>query len=223
MKTPCLLALVVLPVALLTSPVARAQSGDEAPPPAADDSADTPDPSLVPGATISESAAQNNDDSGASSRSSGAIIGQPGAGYGTGFTVSALGGIGSYEAGFFGLGLGGFFGIPIVRDGFIPSLNESFHLEVGMITNIVFTSFGEFGYLSPVGGVRWDFHILESFTAYAALRSGIALGIDIPTDFYFDTAVGGFWRFSQPVAVRFELGGGVVGSFFVSGGIAFFL
>jgi hypothetical protein len=166
--------------------------------------------------------AQNDDANRSSSRSGGLIVDKPNAGYGTSMTISALGALGSYSDDF-GIGVGGLFGLPIVEDGFIPSLNESFHLEFGLFTNIAFTELRDFTWLSPIGGVRWDWHIVQEFTAYAALRTGVAIGIDrADSDFYFDGLIGGFWRFSKPVAVRFELGGGVLGSG-ISGGVAFFL
>lgn len=152
----------------------------------------------------------------------GPIIAEPGAGYGTGINVSALFGVGGY-GNVFGIGFGALGGYPIVRDGFIPSLNESFHIEAGVLTNIGFYSSGQDGiYVSPVGGVRWDFHFFENLTAYAALRTGVGIGSGrFGTIFYFDGALGGFWRFSQLLAVRFELGGGIAGAG-VSGGMAFF-
>ncbi len=153
----------------------------------------------------------------------GAIINKPGAGYGTGMTLSFLGGVGGY-GGAGGLGIAGIFGLPLVPDGFIPSLNESFHLELGAFTNFGFRGapFGDIVIFTPAAGVRWDFHIVKEFTAFAAIRSGVGFGIsNSGTIFYFDGLVGGFWRFSQAVAVRFEVGGGVIGGG-VSGGIAVF-
>lgn len=156
------------------------------------------------------------------SSSSNIIIDRPGAGYGNGFNISLLGTLGSY-GNTFGLGVGGLAGIPIVAEGFIPTLNDSFHLEFGAFTHASFYEYGEDGfYLSPVAGVRWDFNILRSFTAFLALRGGISIPLSrYSADAYFDAALGGFWRFSDLMALRFEFGGGVVGTG-VSGGLAFF-
>lgn len=149
------------------------------------------------------------------------IIGRPGAGYGTGLNISVLGSFGGY-GGAVGAGIGGVFGFPLLREGFIPSLNDSFHLEFGMFTNVGFYSFGgDAVYFSPFAGARWDFNIVESFTAFAAIRTGPAIGLSrVGTTVYFDGMVGGFWRFAKPVALRFELGAGVVGGG-VSGGVTF--
>lgn len=168
--------------------------------------------------------AQNGEGGGAGGGGgNGVIINKPNAGYGTAFNISALGGIGSYGNSF-GVGFGGIVGIPIVKDGFVPSLNESFHLEFGAFTNLAFLSFRTDAWFSPVAGVRWDFHIFEQFTAYAAFRGGVAIAVADQTSSlpYFDGLIGGFWRFSKPVALRFEFGGGVVGTG-VTGGVAFFL
>ena len=150
-----------------------------------------------------------------SSSSGGSIIGRPGEGYGTGMTVSGMFQLASVEN-TFGIGISGIFGYPILPEGFLPSVNESFHIEAGLITNIAFidSEFISDGvYISPVVGARWDFHFLESLTAYAALRTGVAIGASVfGSDLYLDASVGGFWRFTKPIALRFEVGGGVVGA-----------
>lgn len=167
------------------------------------------------------STAEAQENAAGASASSGTIIGQPGAGFGTGFTVSVVGSFGAYDQ-VVGAGVGGLFSFPLLRDGFIPSLNDSFHLEFGAFTTVGFYEFGQDAvWFSPVAGARWDFHIVEPFTAFVALRSGPALGLNrVGSTLYLDGVVGGFWRFSKPVALRFEIGGGVLGGGF-NGGVAF--
>jgi hypothetical protein len=73
-----------------------------------------------------------------------------------------------------GVGIGAKYSIPIVKNGFIPKLNNYFSVEFG----------GDFGYLVQPGyswyfigvgaDVRWSFVIVPRFTAYAFLGFGLA-------------------------------------------------
>ena len=74
----------------------------------------------------------------------------------------------------FPLGIGGTFYIPLVKDGFIPPLNDEFGIDFG--ADLVFF----FGYTSPVAiwipvSVLWTFHITDRFAVYA--KAGAALRI----------------------------------------------
>lgn len=79
-----------------------------------------------------------------------------------------------YFYGGFGMGAGATFYIPLVKDGFIPPLNDEFGLDFG--ADLVFF----FGYYAPVSitipvSALWTFHITDKFSAYA--KVGIALKI----------------------------------------------
>jgi hypothetical protein len=110
----------------------------------------------------------------------------------------------------FNLSPGVLVGIPLVDKGFVP-INDSFYLEVGAWTHIQFdpSAFG----LSPFGGVRWNFHLMEVWDAYAALRAGVRLGFGEgqATDFNLGGALGTTWKFSESVGLRGEFGGGLLG------------
>jgi len=105
----------------------------------------------------------------------------------------------------FPLTLGGRFYIPLVPDGFIPSLNEEFGLEFGLDFNITFLSSNYtyndstlFGFGVPVD-VLWDFHITPTFDAYAKLGLVIAHG-------FSDRAYGGFWwTIREAVGLRLKI------------------
>jgi hypothetical protein len=88
------------------------------------------------------------------------------------------------------LTFGGRFYIPLVQDGFIPSLNDEFGLEFGLDFNITFlssiyTESSVFGFGVPVD-VLWDFHITPNFDAYA--KAGLVIG-----SVFSDRTYGGFW------------------------------
>jgi hypothetical protein len=88
------------------------------------------------------------------------------------------------------LTFGGRFYIPLVHEGFIPSLNDEFGLEFGLDLNITFLAsrYNEssvFGFGVPAD-VLWDFHITPKFDAYA--KVGLVLGSILSSSVY-----GGFW------------------------------
>jgi hypothetical protein len=110
----------------------------------------------------------------------------------------------------FNLSPGVLVGIPLVDKGFVP-INDSFYLEVGAWTHIQFdpSSFG----MSPFGGVRWNFHLMEVWDAYAAARVAVRLGFGEgqATDLNLGGALGTTWKFSKSVGLRGEFGGGLLG------------
>ena len=157
----------------------------------------------------------------AESGSSGGSMHQPGAFFDTSpqtrpMMVSAFTGIhyGYYAAYGFPLALSGRFYIPLVHNGFIPSVNDEFGIEPGLDFAITFLSgiYDEgtvFGFGVPVDAV-WDFHITSSFDAYAKL--GFVFG-----NVFSDYGYGGFWwtirsavglrlKISETVYFRAEVG-----------------
>lgn len=130
-----------------------------------------------------------------------------------------------------GIGAGGMvrYEIPIVKNGFIPAINDQFSLEpaLGFAWQRGYGDYcdvpgadcrkyyGERGTITPVVYGVWSFHITSKFRPYAALGLGADIGIDSdddwhfhPSNFFFDSAVGLFYRFATPVALRAEIGSG---------------
>lgn len=90
------------------------------------------------------------------------------------------------------------YGLPILKDGFLP-INDSFEAEFGG-----FIGLGDVNYLLPAGGVRWSFHLLEVWDVFATLKLGYIL-VDGPGDeLKFGGSVGGDWYFSKSLGLRFE-------------------
>lgn len=109
--------------------------------------------------------------------------------------------------GYFSLDPGVMLGIPLVDKGFVP-INDSFYLEVGAWTHLGFADPFQFA-VSPFGGVRWNFHLMEVWDAYGALRAGLSIG-DVLDPYVYGVA-GTTWKFSERVGLRGELGGGIGG------------
>lgn len=75
----------------------------------------------------------------------------------------------------FPFGIGGRYLIPILHDGFIPALNDSFSIEFGAdLTGVVGASF--YPTLGIPVEVMWQFHFTQKFSAYA--KAGVVLEIN---------------------------------------------
>lgn len=85
-------------------------------------------------------------------------------------------GYGGYISGL-SLGLGARFYVPIVKEGFLPMLNDSFGIEFGADAIVVFGAYGYgsgFEFAIPVEA-RWNFHIFARLEAYAKVGAGLGL------------------------------------------------
>lgn len=102
----------------------------------------------------------------------------------------------------FPLLIGGRYSIPIVPDGFIPSINDEFGLEFGLDFNFTFLSsiYADsvlVGFGIPADAY-WDFHFSDKFDAYAKL--GFVFGT------VFNSGYDGFWwTFRTAVGLRLKL------------------
>lgn len=78
----------------------------------------------------------------------------------------------------FGIGGAARFTIPLVHNGFIRSINDSFELELG---GNVYTSWRVNGVIvTPVVEVRWTFHLTHHFSAYPKLGFGLNVPLQRP-------------------------------------------
>ena len=107
----------------------------------------------------------------------------------------------------FPIGVGAVFYIPLVKDGFIPPVNDEFGIDFGADAVFFLGYSYPFALWIPVSAL-WTFHITDTFAAYA--KVGIALRIwpgyvnAVFPD--FTTAVGLNWMFSKGFGLRAELG-----------------
>jgi len=127
--------------------------------------------------------------------------------------------------GFFDVGVAGWYSFPIVKDGFIPPLNDSFNVELGAAFDYAYKDWGAYHYnharLAPMGGVRWDFYLNKSWTVFAKAKAGLGYrfgGVDCgtacgvafsgPSRVYFaaDGGAGAYWNMSEKMALRMEFG-----------------
>jgi hypothetical protein len=116
----------------------------------------------------------------------------------------------------FPFGVGGRFMIPILHDGFIPPVNDSFGIEFGADLSGVLGS-----YFYPIIGlpaeVYWQFHFTKKFSAYA--KAGVVIEFN-PVPYTCGPAtvcrgyvsaspignVGLIYKFSESVSFRAEAG-----------------
>ncbi|MFT3924490.1 MAG: hypothetical protein QM778_18270 [Myxococcales bacterium] len=124
-----------------------------------------------------------------------------------------------------GIGVNARVEIPIVKDGFIPSINDQISLEPSI--SVGYRSRGyafvddrvKYLDITPAIYAMWSFHITPKFRPYGAIGLGYDIGIWLNEDdfggvndgidngfFYWDVAAGLFYNFSDHVAMRAELG-----------------
>jgi hypothetical protein len=106
----------------------------------------------------------------------------------------------------FPLNVGGRFYIPLVQNGFIPSLNDEFGIEFGLDFNFTFVS-NTYSYYhsSTVVGLAfpveamYDFHFTRTFDAY--VKAGFQFGSDF-SDYLHD---GFYFGFISAVGLRLKI------------------
>lgn len=120
----------------------------------------------------------------------------------------------------FGVGVGARYSMPLLKDGFIDSLNDSVELELG--ADYAFTWSGLFGSFNEhqfdlAAEGRWTFHMTPQFDLYGKLgigpgfwvASASVAGLNASSAgflFYFDVAAGARYRLSDTFLLRAELG-----------------
>lgn len=109
--------------------------------------------------------------------------------------------------GYFPIGGGASFYIPLVKNGFISKLNDEFGIDFG--ADVV----AYLGYTYPLSiyvpvGVQWKFHILENLEVYAKLAFLARIWFGNPIPFWPDVnaAVGAHYMFSKGFGVKAEIG-----------------
>jgi hypothetical protein len=107
----------------------------------------------------------------------------------------------------FTVGVGLRFYIPIVKEGFLPMLNDSFGIEFGADTSLVLGSYLGFALGLPVE-VRWNFHIFPKLEAYAKLGLGLGvLAVGFTYVYPIPVAnVGVLFKVNKVLSLRAEIG-----------------
>jgi hypothetical protein len=116
-----------------------------------------------------------------------------------------------------GVGVGARYYIPIMHNGFLPTVNDEFGIEFGADAAFGF-AYG-FGFLLDIPvEVSWQFHFTQDFSAYAKL--GIALEFDITRYRCYGSVFGGcslvwvnpistvgiFYKLNETISLRAEVG-----------------
>lgn len=109
----------------------------------------------------------------------------------------------------FGVGVGGRYSLPLIRDGVLPDLNESIALEGGVdFVLSTFTVAAPFLRISVEP--RWTFHVIPPLDLYAKLGAHFNLQLGSAAQpvnpFGIQVAIGVVYRLLNAVSVRFETG-----------------
>lgn len=117
----------------------------------------------------------------------------------------------------FPIGVEGRAYIPLVKEGFIPTLNDEFGLEFGLGAGLGFGYFGfgmSFGFDIPIHAM-WMFHLTPDWSVYATLGlavhiwfwPGVINGI-YSSPVWPEGGVGALWKVAPGWTLRAELGYG---------------
>ena len=96
----------------------------------------------------------------------------------------------------FPLGVGARYYLPLVHDGFIPSINDSFGLEVGADVSLINGSAWVPFLLIPVEA-RWNLHFLPNLAGY--LKVGLALEMSFSSYCFANVCRNGFGAGVEPI------------------------
>lgn len=108
----------------------------------------------------------------------------------------------------FPFGAGASFYIPIVKNGFIPPVNDEFGIDFG--ADVIFhLGYSAFFSLSVPVGVLWTFHITEKFAAFVKIGAALRVWpghsvLSVYPDFM--SVVGLNFMFSKSIGLRAEVG-----------------
>ncbi len=112
-----------------------------------------------------------------------------------------------------GIGVGARYNIPIVPNGFIPPVNDSFELEFGGDISVG----NYFGYgwtnVSIPAEAMWRFFFLPNLSAYWKIALGLNMRfssysgyVGTGASLYWDSGLGVVWKFADKMTLRGEFG-----------------
>lgn len=132
--------------------------------------------------------------------------------------------------GIFRAGVGAWYSIPVVPDGFIKPWNDGFFVEFGGMldywrdsTDFVAGNCTQSWWrATPMGGVRWDFYLTDEWTVFGKGKAGYSIGFNDSYDcngfegsnsdridssaVAFDFGGGAYWHFDEGMSLRMESG-----------------
>ena len=73
------------------------------------------------------------------------------------------------------VGGAGWFVLPVMHDGFLPGINDSFDVELGGYVVWYFRNDTSYVFIEPAAGVKWNFHVLDELTLYVGARTGLVI------------------------------------------------
>jgi len=121
-----------------------------------------------------------------------------------------------------GYGAAGRYSLPLLKDGFLPEVNDSFEVDLG--GNIIFPAFGfATTTLALLAEPRWTFHFTPQLEAYAKLGLGVFIPVlgtfpTVVSPFQVLAAAGGSYRIGSNLSIRVEAG---IGGFMAGAALDF--
>jgi hypothetical protein len=123
-------------------------------------------------------------------------------------------------------GVAGWYGYPVMPDGFVPAINDALYIEGGAALAYFSTSFGLGGCdlswwaVTPAAGVRYQAYLTEDWTVFALAKLGYRKGfggdascngvnIGSAVDYsnvVIDTGVGAYYKLNEQWILRLEMG-----------------
>lgn len=96
--------------------------------------------------------------------------------------------------------------LPLLKDGFLPEINESIEIDGG--GNFAFASFGGASLILIAVEPRWTFHMTPQLDLYAKIGLGwaIFLGPSLASPFQVPAGVGAIYRLLPALSLRLEAG-----------------
>ena len=136
-------------------------------------------------------------------------------------TLDAVASLGAFF-GYAHFGVGGWYGLPLLHDGFVPELNDALYLEAGAMfegySGKAICSYSGIA-ATPMGGARWSVYLTPEWTVFATGKLGFSfasasvdcgnglVGKGSPmSGLAGNVGLGAYWKFSDAFAARFELG-----------------
>lgn len=103
-------------------------------------------------------------------------------------------------------------GVPVLNSGLIPSVNDSFYVEPGLLISTRFRQDAkDLVWVIPEFGPRWDFHLTPTWDVFASIKVGWAIGHE--GDFWVRGTLGALWWLRPTWSLRLETAyGAVVGA-----------
>ncbi len=99
------------------------------------------------------------------------------------------------------------YSVPVAADGFIGELNDSLDFEVGATFGVYELDDDRYTAVTPICGVKWNFHLTDDWSPFVAAKVGWELGIASKrSDLVPRVSLGTLWHVDERLSLRLETG-----------------